>query len=295
MQLRLLATLLCLAACSDTIPAGKPVGTTVDTEAELQRFLRRAYLDLTGAVPTAAELAAGTTRLASAGNTAAARGELAQELIVGERFPALWIRELEGTVFGGNTIDQQYATVCGIIRGTTPACNGCAATDPCACTCATLPALAAERAGLRTTAADLRGGAATSAIERRYAAASAYFALAGTPEARVRALFDDFLARTAEPDEVENGRGMLIGAILPGSPAGLLFHRHGANYADLLDIVFGSEIYREAIVRRVLERYLARAPHPVELAHFVPTLDAAAPDARDLVRAVVASREYLEQ
>jgi len=293
--MRLLATLLCLAACDGTVPAGKPVGTTVDTEAEIQRFLRRAYLDLTGAVPTDAELAAGTTRLRDAGNTAAARGELADELIAGEKFSAVWIEELENTIFGGNTLEQQYGLVCGIVRGTTPACSTCTQTDPCACTCANLPALATERAGLRTTAADLRGGMKTSVIERRYAKATAYFALAGAPEPRVRALFDDFLARPAEPDEIENGRGMIIGAFFPTSPAGLMFHRHGSNYDDLLDIVFDSEVYREAIVRRVFDRYLARSPRPAELAYFVATLDATDPDARSLLRAVASSREYFAQ
>jgi hypothetical protein len=293
--MRLLAILLCLAACDGTIPAGKPVGTTVATEAELQRFLRRAYLDLTGAVPTEAELAAGTTRLADAGNTAAARGALADELIAGEKFSNIWIEELENTIFGGNTLDQQYAFVCGIIRGTTPACSSCTQTDSCACTCANLPYYDTERAGLRTAAADLRAGTKTSSLERRYARASGYFAIAGAPEARVRALFDDFLARTAEPDEVENGRGMIIGAIFPGAPAGLMFHRHGSSYDDLIDIIFDSEVYREAIVRRVFERYLARSPRPDELAHFTPTLDANDPDARGLVRAVASSREYFEQ
>ena len=293
--MRLLATLLCLAACNDTIPAGKPIGTTVDTEAEIQRFLRRAHLDLTGAVPTDAELAAGTTRLRDAGNPAAARADLADELIAGEAFPKLWIEELENTIFGGNTLEQQYAFVCGIVRGTVPACQSCTQQDSCACTCANLPAFNTERAGLRTTAADLRGGMKTSSIERRYAKAMAYFVLVGAPEARTRALFDDFLARTAEPDEVENGRGMIIGAIFPTSPAGLMFHRHGSNYDDLLDIIFDSEVYREAIVRRVFERYLARSPRPHELAHFVPTLDATDPDARGLVRAVASSREYFEQ
>lgn len=294
--MRLLAILLCLAACDGTIPAGKPVGTTVDTEAELQRFLRRAYLDLTGAVPTEAELAAGTTRLLDAGNTAAARGELADELIAGEEFSNIWIEELENTIFGGNTLDQQYAFVCGVIRVLVPSCQAsCTEVDACACTCANLPYYHTERAGLRTTAADLRGGAKTSSIERRYAKASGYFVIAGSPEARVRALFDDFLARPAEPDEVENGRGMIIGAIFPGAPAGLMFHRHGSTYDDLIDIVFDSEVYREAIVRRVFERYLARAPRPDELAHFTPTLDANDPDARGLVRAVASSREYFEQ
>jgi hypothetical protein len=185
--------------------------------------------------------------------------------------------------------------VCGIVRGTVPACQSCSAADSCACQCANLPAFQTERAGLRTAAADLRGGTKTSSIERRYAAAMGYFVLVGAPEARTRALFDDFLSRPAEPDEVENGRGMIIGAIFPGSPAGLMFHRHGATYADLIDIIFDSEVYREAIVRRVFERYLARGPRPAELAYFVTTLDANDPDARGLVRAVVSSREYFEQ
>src|SRR5829696_5558178 len=167
--MRLLATLLCLTACNDTIPAGKPIVTTVDTEAEIQRYLRRAYLDLTGAVPTDAELSAGTTRLRDAGNTAAARAALADELLAGEKFSKLWIEELENTIFGGNTLEQQYAFVCAIVRGIVPACQSCTQQDSCACTCANLPAFNTERAGLRTTAADLRGGTKTSSIERRYA------------------------------------------------------------------------------------------------------------------------------
>ena len=122
-----------------------------------------------------------------------------------------------------------------------------------------------------------------------------YFALAGGPDGRVRTLFDDFLSRPAETDEIENGRAMVIGSIFPGSPAGLMFHRHGSNYADLIDIVFKSEVYRESMVRRVFGRYLAREPSSAELAQFVPTLDANAPDVRGLVRAVVASREYFDQ
>jgi len=294
--MRLFATLLCLAACNETVPAGKPVGTTVDTEAEMQRFLRHAYLDLTGAVPTDAELAAGTTRLRDAGNTAAARAQLADELIAGDKFSAVWIAELENSIFGGNTLEQQYAFVCGLIRGgASSGCSTCTLQDSCACTCANLPYYFTERDGLRAAPADLRAGTKTSAIERRYAAANGYFAIVGAPEARTRALFDDFLARAAEPDEIENGRAMIIGAIFPTSPAGLMFHRHGSNYNDLIDIIFSSEVYREAVVRRVFERYLARSPKPAELAHFVTTLDATDPDARGLVRAVASSREYFDQ
>jgi len=74
-----------------------------------------------------------------------------------------------------------------------------------------------------------------------------------------------------------------------------MFHRHGAMYADLIDINFGDEVYREAMVRRVFERYLSREPSSEELAHFVSTLDAKAPDARVVVRAVLSSREYFDQ
>ena len=295
LQTRLLATLLCLAACDETVPAGKPVGTTVDTEAEIQRYLRRAYLDLSGAIPTEAELTSQTARLRDGGNTPTVRGELVDELLGGEKFSKVWIEELENGIFGGNTLEQQYAFVCGIVRSVDTSCNTCTATDSCACTCTSITYYNAERTDLRTTAADLRGGKQTSSIERRYAKASGYFVLAGSPEGRVRSLFDDFLSRTAEPDEIENGRAMILGAIFPNAPAGLMFHRHGSNYDDLLDIIFDSEVYREAIVRRVFDRYLARSPKPNELAHFLTTLDANDPDARALLRAVASSKEYFEQ
>jgi hypothetical protein len=284
-----------LAACGDTVGGNQPIGKAVESDAELQRYLRRAYLDLSGHGPSDGELADATTRLRDAANTAVARGGLVDELIARDAFAAVWLTELENAIFGGNSLEQQYTLTCALTRGTTPACMACTASDACACACAPLEALARERAELRAAAADLRGGAHSAVIERRYATASAYFALASSPESRVAALFDDFLARTAEADEVENGRAMIFGAILPGSPAGLLFHRHGASYADLVDIVFDSEVYREALVRRVFERYLARSPSDVELAHFVSTLDATEPDARGLIRAVVSSREYFAQ
>jgi hypothetical protein len=284
-----------LAACDETVSGQQPVGGAVDTEAEIQRYLRRAYLDLSGKGPSEADLTAATTRLQDANNTPTARGLLVDELIAKPEFATLWIEELENSIFGGNTLDQQYQFVCGIIRGTDPACQTCTATDSCACACSVLPSYLTERELLATTATDFAAGTKSGEIERRYAVAAGYFVLAGSPEGRVRTLFDDFLARQAEADEVENGRSMIFGAIIPGSPAGLLFHRHGASYADLVDIVFTSEIYREAVVRRVFERYLARTPSPAELAQFTPTLDANDPDARPLVRAVVSSREYFEQ
>src|SRR5688500_17544120 len=147
------------------------------------------------------------------------------------------------------------------------------------------------------SAPDLRTGTSTSSIERRYALQSGYYALSGSPEGRVRALFDDFLSRPPEPDEIENGRSMVIfqNGFLNDSAVAFMFHRHGRHYADMIDIIFDSEVYREAMVRRAFERYLARAPTPVELAHFTTTLDANDPDMRPLVRAVVSSREYFAQ
>jgi hypothetical protein len=295
LQLRHVVAVLCVAACNSTYDGQQPIGGAVDTEAEIQRYLRHAYLDLTGKAPTDDDLATATTRLQAAGNTPTARGELVGELLAGSDFATVWTEELENGIFGGNTLEAQYGFVCGIIRGTDPACLSCQDPDPCACTCPVMTAYFTERANLRLTPIEFADGEKSSNLERRYAAAFGYFALAGAPETRVRTLFDDFLSRPAEADEVENGRSMIFGAILPGSPAGLLFHRHGASYGDLVDIVFGSEIYREAIVRRAFERYLARSPSPIELAHFTNNLDAAEPDLRDVVRAIVSSREYFEQ
>jgi hypothetical protein len=286
---------VCFAACEQAIDDQQPVGGHTDSEAEVQRYVRRAYLDLSGRPPNDTDLAAAVTRLRDAQNTAAARASFVDERLGTADFATVWIEELENGIFGGNTLEQQYAFVCAIIRGGDNSCDSCVETDSCNCNCGILPTLKAERADLRTTTVDMRANVPSSAIERRYAAAVGYFALNGAPEGRVSALFDDFLARDAEADEIENGRAMIFGAIFPGSPAGLMFHRHGSNYADLIDIIFDSEVYREALVRRVWNRYLAREPNPTELAYFVTTVDATKPDARGLVRAVLSSREYFEQ
>jgi hypothetical protein len=283
------------AACNETVGGNKPVGKAVDSDAQIERFLRRAYLDLSGHVPGDGELTGATARLRDAGNTATARGELVDELIAQDGFATAWFDEFENSVFGGNSLEQQYNLICGLTRALAQPCKACTEVDSCACACDPMRPLATERAQLRTSAADLRSGTESSTIERRYAMATGYFAIAGSPENRVTALFDDFLSRTAEPDEIENGRAMIIGALFPPAPAGLLFHRLGGTYADLIDIVFDSEVYREAMVRRVFDRYLARSPSSPELAHFVSTLDAYEPDARGVVRAVVSSREYFDQ
>jgi hypothetical protein len=284
-------------ACGTTIGGNQPLGTVVDSDAALQRFVRRAYIDLSGHGVGDTELADTTVRLRDAGNTAAARGALADGLLASDAFATNWIGELENAIFGGSTTEQQYALLCGVVRVLAQQCTPCTETDACACTCAPMAPFRNERASLRAAPHDLAAGTHSATIERRYALSSGYTVSAGTPEHRAAVMFDDFLARSAEADEIENGRAMIVGSIVPGAPAGLLFQRYGATYADFVDIVFHSDVYREAVVRRVFDRYLARAPSAAELAHFVALdgQDATDPDLRGVVRAVVSSREYFEQ
>jgi hypothetical protein len=294
----LLAAIPIVAACDDTVGGLAPVGGDQPSQAELERFTRRLHLDLTGDTPSDAFVADATARLTEAGNTAAARRELAAELVAGDGFAALYVAELENRTFGGETADARYDLLCGIVRGDDPACQACGAPtsgDPCGdCDCAFLTEMRAERAALFTAADDLAAGDPTSAIERRFAETTPLRALS-SPEGAADALFDAFLGHTPQDEEQRNAAAMISGALLPGSPAGLLFHRHGADFADLLDIVFESEVYREAIVAATFERYLGRRPTAPELGHFAASLDADAPDARPVVLAVVSSREYFEQ
>lgn len=289
----LLTAIAATAACDATVGGNVPVGGDEATEASLQRFVRRAHLDLAGAPPDEATLAADVAAVRGSTNPPAARRALVQRLMGEPAWATVWVEELENRVLGGETLEGRYQFLCSIIRNDDEACRGCTAADPCDCACPVLTTLAAERAGLTTTTADLRAGAATSAIERRYALAIGYYALAGSPEARARNLFDDFLGRPAEAEEIEAARAMIIGGLNAG-PSGLLFQRLGGTYDQLLDIVWGSEVYREAIVTAVFERYLARRPSPAERAHFVATLSASAPDARPLIEAVLSSKEYFE-
>lgn len=282
---------LALAACDETVGGHAPVGGDEATEASLQRFVRRAHLDLAGTPPDEATLAADVAALRASTNPTAARRALVQRLMAAPAWASVWVEELENRVLGGETLTGRYQFLCTIIRNDDEACRGCAAADPCDCACPVLTQLRSERDALATATADLRGGDPTSAIEQRYARAIGYFALANGPEGRAAALFEDFLGRPAEADEIENARAMIFGG-LGGGPAGLIFHRHGSNYDDLLDIVWGSEVYREATVTAVFERYLARRPTAAELAHFVGRLDAGAPDQRPVIEDVLTSKEY---
>jgi hypothetical protein len=301
LSLTLLVSLAAIGgACGDSVDGLAPVGGAAPSQVELERFVRRLHLDLTARPATDEYLADAVAQLEAAdAGAAAARAALADRLIESDEFAQVFVDELTNRVFGGESPDDRYALICGTTRDENPACSECGPPpdgDACAgCECEPLVTIHADRQALLDAAADLAGGEATTgAVERRFAESSA---LRGFSEADalVDQLFELFLGRPAEADEQVNAEAMVFGAIVPGSPAGLLFHRHGGSYEDLLDIVFDSEVYREAAVGAVFGRYLGRAALLHEMAHFADQLDADDPDIRPVVRAVVSSQEYFEQ
>lgn len=296
----LLACALVGLGCSERVEGVTPVGDDTPSEIEMERFARRLHLDLTGTVPADAYLTDAVARLGAAGNTATERGAMADELMATAEWAELQVSELENRAFAGETLDARYDFVCGIIRAGSAACGDCPVTGNELCSscaaCPLLGELGTERDALAAAADDLASAAATLAeVERRYAESYGFGRLITGPDQVTNDLFEVFLGRPAEAEELRNGRAMVIGSLVPPTMAGLLFHRHGADYGDLVAILFESEIYREAAVARVFERYLGRLPSPAELSHFAGGLDPEAPDARPVVRAVVSSREYLEQ
>jgi hypothetical protein len=109
-------------------------------------------------------------------------------------------------------------------------------------------------------------------------------------------LFETFIGRLPEAEERRNAQAMIFGFVLvPDAPAGLLFQRHGSNFDDLVDIIFESDIYREAAVNAAFMRYLGRSATAIELRHFSAQLDETDPDIRPVIRAVTSSREYFDQ
>lgn len=289
-----LATLL--FGCTETKTGFVPELGVEDSAAAKERFARRLYLDLTGLPATAEETEAVLAALTEQGNTPETRGALAETLVRSPAFGKLHLSEVENAALGGQTLAGGYDLVCNIIRGTDTACFTCEDIDACACPCASLAVIGDERQALTDLGEAFFAGQVSSSELERAVAASQPFAFNGTsPEGISMQLFQVFLGRPAEADEQKNARFMTIGAIAAGSPAGLLFHRHGANYEDLLDIVFESEVYRDALVTRVFGRYLGRRPSPDEMRFFSAALDPAHPDVRSVVRAVVSSGEYYQQ
>jgi hypothetical protein len=289
------------AACSDRVEGLEPVGGAEDSLVRKERFVRRLHLDLTAAAPAEADTAAALDRLAAEGNSAATRGALAGDLIETPAFASAYVAELENRIFAGQPPEYRYQLLCNLFRNDDPACQACpdpVGGDPCSgCDCPMVALLAAERTALADSATDLASGMTTGEIELRYAMANV-FRYYGNPQAVSQALFLGFLGRLPGSEELRNAMMMVFGAGTGqnSNPNGVLFHRYGKNYQDLGDIVFTSEVYREAVVDAVFLRYLGRNAAPAELAHFAAQLDAEAPpDARPLIRAVLSSREYFEQ
>lgn len=294
-----LVVIAALSACSERVEGLKPVGGEEASPIEVERFLRRLHLDLTAAAPTDADVEAGLAALAVS-NTASARGELADALIASPAFAQTLVGELENRVFAGELPEGRYQLLCAVYRNDDPTCQTCpspSSGDLCSeCGCEMIVALAAERDALYAAADELAAGASTADIERLYAM-SYVFSFYGAPPTIAQALFLTFLGRAPGLDEQRNAEMMIFGAGTGENmnPNGVLFHRYGKTYADLVDIVFTSEPYRESVVDGVFLRYLGRNATPAELRHFAATLDEESPDARSVIRAVVSSREYFEQ
>ncbi|MEZ4307211.1 MAG: hypothetical protein R3F14_04095 [Polyangiaceae bacterium] len=289
--------LLAAAGCNQVKDGYAPVLGDDVTVAEKERFARRLYLDLTGLPATAEETDTLIDRLDAEGNTAKTRAALASELIAAPAFGQLYLSETENAAFSGQSAAAAFTVQCQIVQFVEPSCQSCDTVDPCACACAPVKVLGDERDAFFALAADFVSGGATSSrdVERALAATSPFLFNGSSPEGITAQLFETFLARPAEADEAHNARFMIIGTFLPGSPAGLLFHRHASDYSGLLDIVFESEVYRDAIVARVFSRYLGRRPTGDELRFFSAELDPEQPDLRPLVEAVVSSSEYFRQ
>ena len=287
-----------LFACNSTEEGVIPVGGDQVSATEVERFVRRAHLDLLGASAPDEFVSSKSAELIAAGNTAASRADFVQTLIATPEWAIAFADELENRAFAGDGYEFAYALTCSGNRDNNPACSGCTpSADPCTgCSCEAITTLLAERTALEQAADDLTSGAATTGeIERRFAASIGYqFAQAAAT--LVGNLFEDFVGRPPEPDEIANGVALVVGFVAaPGNAAGLLFKRHGSNYDDMIDIIFTSEIYRDASVTRIFERLLGRIASPLEISYFSSQLDPSKPDNIAVITAVLSSKEYFGQ
>jgi len=284
-------------ACDSTESGLKPVGGEQVLPAEVERFVRRAHLDMVAKAATDDFVSEKRDAIIAGGNTAAVRAEVATELIATPEWATAFAEELEQRTFAGDGYDFAYNFLCGQARGN-PGCSDCTANqDPCqGCTCTQVTTLLEERTGLENIGADLASGDATTGeVERRVAASQGYRFGRSIPGLATN-LFEHFLDRVAEADELANASALIVGFVAAqGNAAGLLFHRHGSNYVDLIDILFTSELYREAVVSRTFERLLGREPSPAEIAHFIKDLDPDAVSSVDVTNAIVSSGEYFNQ
>lgn len=287
-----------LFGCKQTEGSNHPDSRETSSPLEEARFVRRLTLDLSGLPPSDADLARAVKEFEAAGAGLDARKALADKLIKAPAFSKVFVSELENRVLAGTSLSDEYQLICGAFRVADPECASCSvdATDQCDCKCKSLEDFAAERTVLMASADDLaKGSITTGEVERRYGGSKVFFYTGGSADAIATALFTSFLGKKISPDETRNASAMVNGSYAQGSPAGLVFHRHGSSYDDLVDIVFTSEVYREAAVAAVFDRYLGRPPTATERGAFVSGLDAKKPDLVPVIVAVVSSAEYFGQ
>jgi hypothetical protein len=297
---KLLAVALLIAGCSDKVSHVQPVGGAAGSALHEERYLRRLFLDLTGAGPTDDQLAAAKKTLSDGADSAAARGAVVDTVLALPGFATNWVAELTNRVLAGQQLTDSYSLICASYRNFIVACQTCPMpSDPQAslcssCDCAEVKQLWQEEQDLESAPQKLALGLTTSEIERLYGGSYLMQYSFADGNALADAMFQSFLAKKTSDDERRNAS--MISQAQPGSGNhGVLFHRYGGSFGDLVDIVFSSERYREGTVESVFTRYLGRAPTPVERAHFVAGLDASKPDVRPVIKAVVSSTEYFAQ
>ncbi len=291
------AVVLGLAGCGESRQGLSPVLGDDVTPAQKERFARRLHLDLTGLPPSPEAQGAILLRLGEEGNTAETRGAIAAELLESPAARSLLVTEVAEAAYSGQSLDAGYDNLCEIAIFMDPECDACDYEDSCSCDCPQIQGLAAERKAFDALMEGLAKGGETrtSEIEEALCASSPFLFNNNSAEGIATQVFQVFLTRPPEPEELRNSRFMIFGTFVPPAPSGLLFHRHGGSYEDFLGIVFGSEVYREAVVTRVFSRFLGRRPESDELRHFSASLDPERPDMRDMIHAVVSSSEYFHQ
>jgi hypothetical protein len=284
------------SACDRTDEGHLPVGEAQVSVLEEDRFLKRLSMDLVGARPDEVELADLRAELDDGGNTPEVRAAIAQRFIARPEFAESYVAEVQSAAFAGERIEVVYDLVCLNFLAFDSACFSCvpAEDDLCSCACPSIAALAAEREMLLSSADDLMAGTSTAQIDRRHVASDVFQLNAGPSDVIADLLFQGFLGRPPEAEELRNVRAFSLGSTIAGMKA-ILFLELGENYADMVSIVFGSEVYREAAVDAVFSRYLGRHASPVELVHFVGTLDKNNVDVRNVISVVVSSEEYFSQ
>lgn len=291
------AVILGVVGCGESRQGLSPVLGDDATPAQRERFARRLHLDLTGLPPSPEAQDAIVLRLGEEGNTAETRGAIAADVLASPAARSLLVTEVTEAAYSGQSLDAGYDLVCQIAISMDPECGACDYEDSCSCGCPQIQGFAAERKAFDALVTDLAegGDTRTSEIEEALCASSPFLFNNTSAEGIAAQVFQVFLTRPPEPEELRNARFMIFGTFAPPAPSGLLFHRHGGSYEDLLDIVFESEVYREAVVTRVFSRFLGRRPDSDELRFLSASLDAERPDMRDMIHAVVSSSEYFHQ